>query len=307
MKILVTGGAGFIGSNIVDRYIGLGHQVVIIDDLSSGKKEFINPQAIFYQADIRDKARVSEIFEKEKPEVLNHHAAQMEVRRSVSDPQFDAEVNIIGLLNLLEAGRLNGLKKVIFASSGGAIYGDAEVLPTPETYPAHPASPYGVSKLTSEQYLWFYKLTYGIEAVSLRYSNVYGLRQNPHGEAGVVAIFAQKMLKREQPMINGDGEQSRDFVHVGDVVEANVAALGFNQTVSVNIGTGIATTINTIFDTLVGLTKASVKREYGPVKPGEQLKSLLDIHLAKELFSWQPQVSLQEGLTKTVEFFQHEK
>ncbi len=307
MKILVTGGAGFIGSNIVDRYISLGHQVVIADDLSSGKKEFINPQAVFYQADIRDRARVSEIFEKERPVVLNHHAAQMEVRRSVAQPQFDAEVNIIGLLNLLEAGRLNGLKKVIFASSGGAVYGDAGVLPTSETYSARPVSPYGISKLTSEHYLWFYKLTYGIEAISLRYGNVYGPRQNPHGEAGVVAIFAQKMLKKEQPMINGDGEQSRDFVYVGDVVEANVAALSLNQTVSVNVGTGIATTINTIFDTLVRLTKASLKRQYAQEKPGEQRKSLSDIKLAGQLLSWKPQVSLQEGLTKTVEFFQNEK
>ncbi|RJR30222.1 NAD-dependent epimerase/dehydratase family protein [Candidatus Microgenomates bacterium] len=306
MKILVTGGAGFIASHIVDKYLELGHDVVIIDNLFTGQKKFINPKVKFYEVDIRDQEKIASIFTQEKPEVLNHHAAQMDVRKSVTDPVFDANVNIIGLINLMENGKKNGLKKVVFASSGGAVYGDAEKLPTPESYPTRPASPYGISKLTSEYYLDFYSQTYGVSYVALRYGNVYGPRQNPHGEAGVVAIFAQKMLKSEQPIINGDGEQSRDFVFVADVVDANVKALDVMEPLKINIGTGKNTTINTIFDNLVRLTGTSFQKQHATAKKGEQKISLLDYSLATQKLNWQPKYSISEGLAQTVEYFKHE-
>lgn len=196
MKILVTGGAGFIGSHIVDAYIKLGHEVIVIDDLITGQKDNLNPKAKFYQADITDRQAIKKIFKTEKPEILNHHAAQMDVRKSVNDPVFDAKTNILGFLNLMEEGRNISLKKVIFASTGGAIYGDADIIPTPENYPTNPVSPYGISKLTSEHYLYYYHWLYKINYCVLRYSNVYGPRQNPHGEAGVVAIFIKKNVKK---------------------------------------------------------------------------------------------------------------
>lgn len=307
MKILVTGGAGFIGSHVVDKYLAIGHKVVVMDDLSTGKEAFVNPQATFYKVDIRDKVKVAEIFAKEKPEVLNHHAAQMDVRRSVADPIFDAGVNILGFLNLLEAGRQNELKQVIFASSGGTVYGDAAILPTPETAPTLPTSPYGISKLTSEYYLNFYQQTYGIPFVVLRYGNVYGPRQNPYGEAGVVAIFAQKILAGVQPVINGDGEQSRDFVFVEDVVEANVMALNNVSPTTLNIGTGQATTVNQIFSKIARLTNTEFQPQHGPAMPGEQRISVLDTTLVLQLLNWKPRVPLDEGLRRTVAYFQNEK
>ena len=306
MRILVTGGAGFIGSHIVDAYLRLGHTVSIIDNLSSGREKFINPAAHFYKADISDPAAVADIFKREQPEALNHHAAQMEVRRSVSDPKFDAQVNILGLLNLMETGKNYGLKKIIFASSGGAIYGDADILPTPENYPVRPASPYGISKFTCELYLDFYAQTYKLPFVALRYGNVYGPRQNPHGEAGVVAIFTRKLLAGETPVINGDGEQARDFVFVTDVVNANVRALERTAKLQVNIGTSQKTTVNTIFHELVKLTGSMVGETHGPVKPGEQRVSVLKTELAKLKLNWTPQVTLTEGLARTVEYFKNE-
>src|SRR3989344_3409494 len=254
MRILVTGGAGFIGSHIVDAYLRLGRPVSIIDNLSSGQEKFINPAVHFYKADVIDAVALTDLFSREKPEVLNHHAAQMEVRRSVSDHKFDAQVNILGLLNLMEKGINYGLKKIIFASSGGAIYGDADILPTPENYPVRPPSPYGISKFTCELYLDFYAQTYAVPFVALRYGNVYGPRQNPHGEARVVAIFTRKLLAGETPVINGDGKQARDFVFVTDVVNANVRALERTAKLQVNIGTSQKTTVNTIFQELVKLT-----------------------------------------------------
>jgi len=302
----MTGGAGFIGSHIVDRYIDLGHQVVIVDNLVTGYKKFINPQATFYEVDVRNKDQITDIFTREKPEVLNHHAAQMDVRKSVADPVFDADVNIIGLINLMEAGKNAGVKQVIFASSGGAVYGDAEVLPTPETYPTQPASPYGISKLTSEYYLHFYSQAYGIRYVALRYGNVYGPRQNPHGEAGVVAIFTKKLLAGDTPVINGDGLQIRDLVYVGDIVEANVKALVCNKNLKVNIGTGKETNVNEIFAQLVHLTRSSAKETHGVAKKGEQRKSVLDTSLAKKEFGWESATSFSEGLIRTVEYFKNE-
>ncbi|MBI5451872.1 NAD-dependent epimerase/dehydratase family protein [Candidatus Gottesmanbacteria bacterium] len=304
MKILVTGGAGFIASHIVDAYINLGHDVVIVDNLSSGRREFINKKAKFYQADIRDRDKIKDIFTKERPEVLNHHAAQISVRESVLDPINDAEINILGLLNLLEAGRKNGVKKIIFASSGGVVYGEAKQIPTHEDYnPLQPLSPYGVSKLASEYYLNFYYTTYGIQYFALRYSNVYGPRQNPHGEAGVVAIFSLKLLNGEIPIINGDGKQTRDYVYVGDVVEANKIALTSSEGGVFNIGTGIETNVLEIYQNIKEITGSSVSAKHGPAKSGEQKRSCLDSRLAAEKLDWKAKINLDEGLKKTIEYF----
>ncbi len=224
MKILVTGGAGFIASHIADAFIEEGHSVHILDNLSSGFEKNINPKASFIKADIRDKS-LSKIFEKEKFDVINHHAAQMDVRRSVADPAFDAEINILGTINLLQNAVKYKVSKFMFASTGGAIYGEQEYFPADEKHPTAPLSPYGISKLSVEKYLFFYKAQYDLNYSILRYANIYGPRQNPHGEAGVVAIFSKKLLNGEQPVINGEGKQTRDYTFVKDVVKANLLAL----------------------------------------------------------------------------------
>ncbi len=303
MKVMVTGGAGFIGSHIVDAYIARGHEVCIVDDLSTGKRENINPKATFHQLDIRDAVKVQEVCQRERCEVLNHHAAQMDVRRSVADPAFDASVNIIGILNLLEAGAKSGLRRVIFASSGGAIYGEQDAFPADETHPCRPISPYGVAKLSSEQYLFYYKVVYGIDFTNMRYANIYGPRQNPGGEAGVIAIFTTKMLRNEQAIVNGDGKQTRDYTFVGDVVKANVLALEHPGSDSFNIGTGIETNVNQLFDRLAVLTGTSIKRQHKDGKKGEQMRSVLDASKASRVLGWKPTVSLEEGLSRTVDFF----
>lgn len=306
MKILITGAAGFIASNIADGYINKNNQVVIIDNLSSGKEKFINSKAKFYQEDIRNKDKIFDIIEKEKPDVINHHAAQISVRNSVEDPIFDAQVNILGLLNILEAGRKNGVKKIIFASSGGVVYGDAYQIPTPENYdPKIPLSPYGIAKLVSEYYLNFYYRTYKIPYIALRYSNVYGPRQNPHGEAGVVAIFSQKLLANVSPTINGDGKQTRDYVFVSDVVDANIKALNTDFVGGVNIGTQSESNVIEIYEGIENIIKSGLKAKFGPKKMGEQSRSCLDISLAKKVLDWSPKFNLQQGLTKTVSYFQN--
>ena len=302
MKILVTGGAGFIASHVTDAFVAAGHEVAIIDDLSSGKRENLNAKATFYQLDVQDPG-VAQVFARERPEVLCHHAAQMDVRRSVADPIFDARVNLLGLLNLLEHGRQHGLKRVLFSSTGGAIYGEQDVFPAAETHRTEPLSPYGVAKLASERYLFFYSATYGISYAALRYANVYGPRQNPHGEAGVVAIFAEKLLRGEQPTINGDGKQTRDYVYVGDLVRANLAALTAKFTGAINLGTGIETDVNTLFRHLCQLCGVPVSERHGPAKPGEQQRSVIDHRLASRVLGWSPQVSLEDGLRETVAFF----
>lgn len=304
MKILVTGGAGFIASHIVDAYIALGHTVIVVDNLSSGKKEFIHPKAKFYEADIRDKEEVEKIITDEKPEVINYHAAQISVRNSVENPVTDAEINILGLLRILEAGRRVGVKKVIFASSGGVVYGEAKTIPTSENYtPLQPLSPYGVTKLASEYYLHFYYQTYHIPYIALRYANVYGPRQNPHGEAGVVAIFSQKLLKGESPIINGDGKQTRDYIYVGDVVEANKKALETTHVGSFNIGTGKETNVIELFAEIKKMSGVGKEAKYGPPKSGEQRRSCLDCHLSQEILNWKSRLSLSEGVEKTVAYF----
>ena len=303
MKVLLTGGAGFIGSHIVDRLIDEGYDVVVVDNLSSGKEENINKKAAFYKLDIRDQ-ELESVFQKELPDYVSHHAAQMDVRRSVSDPLFDAEVNVLGTINILHNCVRYKVKKIIFASSGGAIYGEQEVFPAAETHPSRPISPYGITKLAGESYLYYYKTVCGLDYTALRYANVYGPRQDPFGEAGVVAIFIQKMLRGEQPVINGDGEQTRDFVYVGDVVEANILAMTGNYTSSIfNIGTGIETSVNQIIDHLGEIIDRSVNVKHGAPKSGEQRRSVIEYAKAKETLHWQPGFLLANGLRETCEYF----
>lgn len=304
MKILVTGGAGFIGSHVVDAYLELGHEVVVVDNLSSGSIENLNPKAKFYKMDIRD-SDIEDLFKNEKPDVVNHHAAQMDVRKSVEDPIYDADVNIIGSLNLLQNCVRYGVKKFIFASTGGAIYGEQDYFPADEDHPTRPLSPYGVAKLAVEKYLYFYKEVYALNYVVLRYANIYGPRQNPHGEAGVVAIFTSKMLKGEQPVINGDGFQTRDYTFVGDVVRANVLALSYDKSDIFNIGTGIETDVNTLFHKLKRLTGANCDEFHGPAKPGEQRRSVISYEKIYKTLGWKPMTSLDDGLRLTVEFFKN--
>jgi UDP-glucose 4-epimerase len=302
MKILITGGAGFIGSHVADAFIAAGHQVAIVDDLSTGRREHVHDEARFYQLDVQDSA-VGGVFQREQPEVLCHHAAQMDVRRSVTDPIFDARVNLLGLLNLMELGRQHGLRRVLFASTGGAIYGEQDIFPAPEEHRTEPLSPYGVAKLASERYLYFYEQAYGIRYVALRYANVYGPRQNPHGEAGVVAIFAEKLLRGETPVINGDGLQTRDYVYVGDIARANVAALEADFTGAVNLGTGVETDVNTLFHMICRECGVSVPERHGPAKPGEQRRSSIANRLASRVLGWQPRYTLEAGMRETAAYF----
>jgi UDP-glucose 4-epimerase len=258
--------------------------------------------ATFHQVDIQDPA-VKEIFARERPEILIHHAAQMDVRRSVADPAFDARVNILGLINLLEAGRVAGLRRVLFASSGGAAYGEQDEFPAPETHRLEPVSPYGVSKRAGELYLSCFGAMYGLEWVAMRYANVYGPRQDPHGEAGVVAIFSEKLLAGEEPTINGDGKQTRDYVYVGDLVRANLALVGSAYCGPLNFGTGVETDVNRLFGLLCKACGVSVPERHGPAKPGEQRRSSISPRLAAESIGWRPEVDLPTGLARTVEFF----
>jgi len=302
MKILVTGGAGFIGSHIVDRLIQEGHDVVVVDNLSTGKKKNVNRAARFYKVDILS-SKMEKIFKKEKPDLLSHHAAQMDVRRSVADPIYDAQVNILGFLNLLENAVRHGTKKVVFASSGGAVYGEQETFPAAEDHPVRPVSPYGISKLSGEHYLYYYQRVAGLNYVALRYANVYGPRQDPHGEAGVVAIFCQRLLRGDECTIYGDGLQTRDFVFVGDVVRANLAALDAQDSCALNIGTGLETNVVDLFGRIDGLVGSRGAVRHGAGKEGEVRRSALDAALAGRVLGWRPQVSLDEGLAATVDFF----
>lgn len=302
MKVLITGGAGFIGSHIADRYIELGHEVVIVDNLVTGQRENIPLDATFYEKDISD-SKINEIFEDEKPDIVNHHAAQMDVRKSVDDPAYDATVNVLGGLNILQNCVHHEVKKVIFASTGGAIYGEQDYFPADENHPLRPLSPYGITKLTTEKYLYFYQQAYGLKYTILRYANVYGPRQNPHGEAGVVAIFTTKLINGEKAIINGDGKQTRDYVYVGDVVKANEIALSGAENKIYNIGTGIETDVNLLFNKITQALGKDVPDIHGPAKAGEQLRSVLDNSLIQKEQGWRPSVSLTDGFKITVKFF----
>jgi UDP-glucose 4-epimerase len=302
MKIAITGGAGFIASQIAEAYLAAGHEVVVLDDLSTGKRVNVPAAAKLYQVDIRA-PEIAEIFRTERPQALSHHAAQLDVRRSVADPGFDAAVNVLGMLNLLEAAREVGVRRVLFASSGGAVYGEQEVFPAPESHPHHPISPYGITKSTGEHYLAFYHAVHGIPYVALRYSNVFGPRQDPHGEAGVVAIFSQRLLSGEAPTIYGDGKQTRDYVFVGDVVRANVAALTSDFVGPVNIGTSIETDVNELCEKMRVLTGCPHRAKHAPSRAGEQRRSVIAIDRAHQVLGWRPETTLEEGLRRTLEFF----
>ena len=302
MKVLVTGGAGFIGSHVTDTLIAAGHDVLIIDNLCTGKRENLNPAARFHELDILD-PRTAELIHAERPDAIAHHAAQMDVRKSVADPAFDAKVNILGTIGLLEAARQAGVKKFLFVSSGGAAYGEQETFPAPESHPTNPVSPYGVSKRSGELYAFFFQAEYKLPFVALRYANVYGPRQDPHGEAGVVAIFSGKMLRGEPVTVNGDGGQTRDYVFVGDVARANLLALTRDVTGPVNIGTGVETDVNTLARLILDAAGSRSVVEHGPAKGGEQRRSVVDVRRAAEILGWHPDVSLAEGLRRTVEFF----
>jgi UDP-glucose 4-epimerase len=298
----VTGGAGFIASHIVDAYVERGHEVHILDDFSTGQRSNLNAQADLHEVDIAE-PKAARLIEKIKPDALSHHAAQMDVRHSVADPTFDARVNIIGFINVLEACKNSGVKRVIFASSGGAVYGEQEVFPAAEDHVTRPASPYGVSKRAGELYLSYYQQSFGLPYVALRYANVYGPRQSAQGEAGVVAIFLSSLLTGKTPVINGDGRQTRDYVYVGDVVSANVAALDSSFLGAVNIGTGVETDVVTIFQLLRRAVGGHVEAVHGPAKAGEQRRSCLDTRRAAQVLGWVARMGLADGLRRTAEFY----
>jgi UDP-glucose 4-epimerase len=303
VKILVTGGAGFIGSHVVDTFIANGHQVVIVDDLSTGRVSNLNPAATFYKLDIRS-PQLAEVFEKERPDVVDHHAAQMDVRRSVIDPLFDADVNIRGSINVIECAKNFGVKRLVYISTGGAVYGEPEYLPCDEDHPIKPICPYGASKHTVEHYLFMYEVMYGLKYTVIRYPNVYGPRQDPHGEAGVVAIFTGLMLADKQTNINGDGEQERDFVYVGDCARANLLAVTkANGSGIYNLGSGQGTTVNQIFAGLKSITGYSLSAIHQPPKLGETRRIFLDASKAFRDLGWAPTVKIEDGLRSTVEYF----
>lgn len=302
MKILVTGGAGFIASHVVDAYCAEGHEVLVVDNLSSGKEEYVNPAAELIEADITDKTKIQEIITTFRPEVINHHAAHIQVGYSVKNPQFDAENNILGLLNIMEIAKDVGVKKVIMASTGGAMYGNK---PTPftEDMKEEPVSPYGVSKRSGELYLNYYYEQYKIPYIVLRYANVYGPRQNPHGESGVIAIFSEMIAEGKSPVINGDGTHTRDYVYVDDVVAANISALTNSFVGALNIGTGREISTNDVFRAVVAEFKVQIDENHGEERPGEQITSALSYEKAKQVLGWEPRVSFEDGVKKVVAWY----
>jgi UDP-glucose 4-epimerase len=302
LKIMVTGGAGFIASHVVDAYIAAGHQVTVIDNLSSGKRENLNPQAKFIEVDITDTAKIQAVILAEQPEVINHHAAHILVGHSVQDPQFDAQANIMGLLNIMEAARQIPIKKLIFAATGGAMYGNTTT-PFSETMRELPESPYGVSKRAGELYLNYYHKQYQIPYISLRYSNVYGPRQNPHGESGVIAIFSELLAQGKQPVINGDGSNTRDYVYATDVAQANLLALTSDFVGELNIGTRTEISTNEVYDKVATELGVSAEKQYGPARAGDVQASSLDCSKAKQVLGWEPQVGFDEGVKQVAEWY----
>ncbi|MFN0118614.1 MAG: NAD-dependent epimerase/dehydratase family protein [Elusimicrobiota bacterium] len=304
MRILVTGGAGFIGSHVVDAYINAGHKVIIVDDGSTGNFKQINKKAIFYNCDIRNKAKLAQLFSKYKFNVVNHHAAQIDVRKSVLNPLHDADINIIGLLNLLDVAVKNKVEKFIFSSSGGTIYGETPK-PALETSPEIPLSPYGVAKLSSEKYIQAFSALFNIKYTIFRYSNVYGPRQNPHGEAGVVAIFSSRLLKNEPLKIFGSGNQTRDFVYVGDVARANLLALRKGNNQIINIGIGKKVSVNELFNLMAEIIGYQQKPVHAKARLGELQDSVLNYNKAKRVLGWKPKYQIKEGLAETILFFEN--
>ena len=303
MKVLVTGGAGFIGSHVVDGFIVAGHEVSVVDNLTTGNRRNLNPKATFYEVDLRS-PDLAGVFDRVRPELVNHHAAHAEVRESVEDPIYDADVNILGSLNLFQQCVRTNVRKVLFISSGGACYGEPITLPCAEDHPIRPLSPYGAAKAAVELYLFLYRATYGLDYTVLRYANVYGPRQDMLAEEGrVMAIFSQLMLQGRQPIINGDGEQQRDFVHVSDVVAANLLAMQQGSGQAYNLGVGEPTSINQVFEMIKQLTGFSGERQHGPPKPGEVYRIYLDASKARRELGWQPKVGLEAGLRDTVAYF----
>lgn len=302
MRVLLTGGAGFVGSHVAELLLERGHEVCVVDDLSSGKRENVPEGAAFFEADIR--GGCAGVFGSFRPDALCHQAAQMDVRRSVKEPDFDADVNVIGTVRLLESCVEHGVRRVVFASTGGAVYGEQDVFPAPEDHPQYPVSPYGVSKLAGERYLHYYRVQHGVRYAALRYSNVYGPRQDPHGEAGVIAIFSGNLAAGRPSTIFGTGEQTRDYVYVGDVARANVVALeGEQASGAYNIGTGVETPLNDLYERMLGLSGRDLPPERGPARPGEQARSLVDPTKAAKELGWKPEVDLAAGLEQTLRFF----
>jgi UDP-glucose 4-epimerase len=302
MRVLLTGGAGFIGSHVADHLLARGHEVAIVDDLSSGKRDNVPEGARFYELDIR--TGCAEVFEDFEPEALCHQAAQMDVRRSVREPDFDASVNVLGTIRLLENCIDTEVRKVVFASTGGAVYGEQREYPATEEHLQYPISPYGVSKLAGERYLHYYHVQYGLPYVALRYANVYGPRQDPHGEAGVVAIFCGNLAAGRSSTINGSGEQTRDYVYVEDVARANVLALESEVPAGAyNVGTGVETSVNRLYDLLAEVSRKDLSPKHGQAKPGEQLRSCVDPSKSEDLLNWRQQTGLKEGLEETLRFF----
>jgi UDP-glucose 4-epimerase len=301
-NVCVTGGAGFIGSHLADAFVERGDRVLILDDLSGGRRENVPTGAELHVLDIRS-PEAAALVREAGVEVLVHHAAQMDVRRSVENPAFDAEVNILGGLNLLEAARLGGVRQVLFASTGGAIYGEQDEFPAGETHPARPVSPYGVSKLSFERYLFYYHVAYGLDATCLRYANVYGERQNPHGEAGVVAIFLNRLLAGQAPTINGTGLQTRDYVHVSDVVRANLLAVGRPGFRTYNVGTGTETSVVDLYRELASAVGTSLEAVHGPCKAGEQQRSVINARLIRSELGWPDPLPLRGGIARTTAWF----
>jgi UDP-glucose 4-epimerase len=302
VRTLVTGGAGFVGSALVDALLSAGHEVTVVDDLSRGRREQVDGAAALHVLDVTDPG-LAAVVARTRPEVVFHQAAQIDVRRSLSEPLLDTHINVLGTVNLLQACVAANARRLVFASSGGAIYGDTERVPTPEDHPPAPASLYGASKQAGEIYANVYARLYGLEFTALRYANVYGPRQDPHGEAGVVAIFADRLLRGEVAVINGDGLQTRDYVYVGDVVRANLLAATADALGAFNVGTGLETDVVGIHRLLAAAAGHQAPARHGPAKPGEQRRSCLDVNLAERRLGWRPEVALDEGLRRTLDFF----
>lgn len=307
MKTLVTGGAGFIGSNVVDELLGKGHQVVVVDDLSSGFKENVSEAAVFVHLSILNKTKLLELFEQQQPDYVCHYAAQIDVRKSMQDPEYDAKVNIAGSLNVIDCCIQCDVKKIVYISTGGAIYGDPNYIPADENHPVQPLCPYGVSKHTVEHYLHLYSVNEGLRYSVLRYPNVYGPRQNPHGEAGVIAIFTEKMLRGERPTIFGNGRQTRDYTFVKDVVRANLLALEKGDGEILNIGTSVETTVLDLVNGLNEILDKKIEPIFAPARAGEVDRIALKAEKAREVLGWQPENDLCTGLAKTVAYYRQQK